>query len=189
MNEKKENLKKIHIKLFEKLNIEQKNEVRFLQSICFTKVSEEEAREDFYHTQSAQVLAYVGEKLIAWAGIHETEQLFQGRKIKIGGYAICTHPDWQRQGIAKKVSKRAMDFLKKREVEIGFLSIDPLNKASVKLHQKNGFVMLPRKFSWTNSNGEFKTDFGGMIAPINSEKLFEYVLHGSEIFYVGNGYW
>lgn len=66
---------------------------------------------------------------------------------------------------------------------------DPLNKVSVKLHQKNGFVMLPRKFSWTNSKGELKTDFGGMIAPINSEKLFEYVLHGSEIFYVGNGYW
>lgn len=189
MNENKEKTEKIDVKLLEKLEAEQEKEVKALQNITFTDVDDDEAEEDFYHPRSAQVLAYAGDELVGWAGIHETEQEFQSRKIKLGGYGICTHPEWQGKGIASRVSKRAIEFLKERGNEVGFLSIDPSNEASVRLHQKNGFVMLPRKFSWTNSKGEVKQDDGGMIAPINSEELFEYILNGSDILYVGKGYW
>lgn len=180
---------KIDIIVVEKLSDEQEQTVSSLQKIAFVGVSDEEVEEDFYHPESAQVLAYIEGELVGWAGVHETEQDFEGKKIKLGGYGICTHPDWQRKGIAGKVSKTAMDFLKDKGCEVAFLSVDSSNIASIKLHQKNGFVMLPREFSWTNSKGEVKKDDGGMIAPVNSQEAFEYILNGKEILYVGNGYW
>jgi len=46
--------------------------------------------------------------LVGWAGIHETTQTFESREIKIGGYGICTHPNWQRRRVASRVSAEAM---------------------------------------------------------------------------------
>lgn len=186
MGEKQSRVKLI---IVEKLDKEQKRAVFNLQKLAFTGVSDQEAEEDFYHPQSAQVLAYIGAELVGWAGIHETEQEFEGKKIRLGGYGICTHPGWQGRGIASKVSQEAMEYLKNKGCEVGFLSIDPSNIASLKLHQKNGFVILPREFSWTNSKGEVKKDTGGMIAPINSQELFKYVFNGKDTLYIGNGYW
>lgn len=180
---------KIDIVVAKTLLDEQKQIVSTLQKLAFTGVNEQEVQEDFYHPKSAHVLAYIGEELVGWAGIHETEQVFEGKNVKLGGYGICTHPKWQRKGIASKVSCTALDFLKNRGCEVGFLSIDLENTASIKLHQKNGFVMLPRKFSWINSKGELKQDNGGMIAPINSHKLFEQILKGKEVLFIGGGYW
>jgi len=177
------------ILIVEKLSDEQKQAVTSLQKLAFTGVSEEEAEEDFYHPKSAQVLAHIGKELVGWSGIHETEQSFEGKKIRLCGYGICTHPEWQRRGVAGKVSQAAMGFLKDKGCEVAFLSVDPSNTASIRLHQKNGFVMLSRDFSWTNSKGEVKQSSGGMIAPVNSQELFEHVLNGKEVFYVGNGYW
>lgn len=179
----------IDIFLFEKLNTAQQQAVTKLQSITFTDVNDEEADLDFYHPNSAEVLAFHKGKLVGWAGIHQTEQKFEGRKIKIGGYGICTHPDWQGKGIGSKVSRRAMVYLAEKGAEVGFLSVDPNSKASIRIHEKNGFVMLPRKFVWTNSLGETKRSDGAMIAPINSKELFEKVLNSQENFYIGNGYW
>ncbi len=177
------------ILVVEKLSDEQEQAVANLQKLTFTGVSEEEAEEDFYHPKSAQLLAYIGKELVGWSGVHETEQDFEGKKIKIGGYGICTHPNWQRKGIANKVSQKAMSFIRDNGCDVAFLSIDPSNTAPVKLHQKNGFVMLPRNFSWTNSKGETRQGKGGMIAPVNSQELFQHILNGREVLYVGNGYW
>jgi len=185
----KEQDKKMKVVIVEKLSEEQEKAVSALQKLAFTGVSDEEVEEDFYHPKSAQVLAYIGKELVGWAGIHETEQEFERKKIKLGGYGICTHPNWQRKGVARKVSQAAMDFLKDKGCEVAFLSVEPSNLASIKLHQKNGFVMLPRDFSWTNSKGKVKQSDGGMIAPVNSKELFEHILNGKEVLYVGNGYW
>ena len=171
------------------LTIEQEQDVSDLQKLAFSNVSDNEVEEDFFHPESAHLLAYQGDQLIGWAGIHKTEQFFEDKKIRIGGYGICTHPDWQRKGIASRISLEAMKFLKKEGCDIAFLSVDPTNIASVKLHQKNGFVMLPRNYSWRNSRGELKQDSGGMISPVNSHELLEYILNGTDVLFVGNGYW
>ncbi len=182
-------LLKTDILVVGKLSDEQEQAVTSLQKLAFTSVSEEETEEDFYHPKSAQVLAYIGRELVGWSGIHETEQNFEGKKIRLGGYGICTHPKWQKRGVAGKVSQAAMDFLKDKGCEVAFLSVDSSNMVSIRLHQKNGFVMLSRDFSWTNSKGEVKQSDGGMIAPVNSQELFEHILSGKEVLYVGNGYW
>jgi ribosomal protein S18 acetylase RimI-like enzyme len=152
-------------------------------------VDEKEVKEDFYHPASTEVLAYFDDKLVCWAGVHQTQQFFEGKEVKLGGYAICTHPQYRRKGIATKASQRVMEYLKQSGVEVGFLSIEVGNIAAIKLHKKNGFILFPRKFSWTNAKGEVKEDKGGMIAPIKSYDLFKYILSGKDSLYVGKGYW
>ncbi|MBL7078172.1 GNAT family N-acetyltransferase [Candidatus Shapirobacteria bacterium] len=189
MNDLKEKIGRIKVSVVEKLTKEQEEAVKGLQKLAFTEVDDREAEEDFYHPVSIQVLAYIENELVGWAGVHETKQDFEGKKIKLGGYGICTHPSYQRKGIASEVSKNAMESLKKNGVEVAFLSVDPSNTASVKLHEKSGFILLPRMFSWTNVHGELKESDGGMIAPVNSQELFESVFNGSSTLYVGSGYW
>ena len=185
----KKTLDQINFVVLSKLTTKQELDVSALTKLAFVDVDEAEATADFYHPMSAQVLAYSDEKLVGWAGVHETEQDHLEKTIKLGGYGICTHPDWQRRGIASKVAEKAMEFRKESGCEVGFLSGNPGDKCSGRLHGKFGFVMLPQQFSWTNSSGEVKKDIGGMIAPIESKQLFEYILSSDELFYVGHGYW
>lgn len=185
MNEENE----VKLSLTSVLSKKQARAVSRLQKVCFVDVDDEEASDDFYHPASAQILAYVGNVLVGWAGVHITEQVYKDKKIKLGGYGICTHPDWRQKGIATKIASKAMSFLKQRGCDIGFLSVNPNDERSIKLHQKYGFVMLQQNFSWTNSKGEIKQDRGGMISPLGSKALFEFVLNNSGPFYVGNGYW
>ena len=179
----------VTIKVVSVLDPVQQIQVAELQKIAFATVDAQEAQEDFYHRESCHVLAYLKHQLVGWCGVHETTQTYQGKEIKLGGYGICTHPEWRGQGIASRVSKVAKDGLFKRGGEVAFLSVDPTNQASVKLHHKNGFVMLHRDFSWINSQGELKQDRGAMIAPLNSQDLFEHILHGIDVLHLGNGYW
>lgn len=179
----------ITIKVVEKPSQTQIIEIFKLQQEVFSYIDEKEAKEDFYHPESAHVLAYLGDDLVSWAGAHISQQLFQDKSIRLGGYGICTHTNYQGQGIGSLVSKKAMEYLKDSGVEVAFLSVDLDNESSIALHKKNGFVMLSQKYSWTNSNGELKEDKGAMIAPVHSQELFQYILKGNEVLYVGKGYW
>lgn len=170
-------------------SVEQATEISKLQKLCFVDVDDDEAVNDFYHTSSIKVLAYIGNKLVGWAGAHITEQTYNERHIKLGGYGICTHPNFRHRGIATKVAGEAMKYLKENECDIGFLSVNIEDNKSIRLHQKYGFVMLPQHFSWTDSKGVVKEDDGGMVAPIISKELFKLVLSSSDPLYVGNGYW
>lgn len=179
----------IVIELIENPNEAQKKQIHELQLEVFSYIDDQEAKEDFYHPESAHVLAYFGDKLVAWAGVHIVEQTFQGISIKLGGYGICVHTNYQGQGIGSTVSKRAMEYLQNNGVDVAFLSVDLEKEVPLALHKKNGFVTLSQKFSWTNSKGQLKEDSGAMIAPVNSQELFEFILNGNEVLYVGNGYW
>lgn len=181
--------KKVEIVLVETPSEGQSEKISTLQKLCFVDVDDKEAEDDFYHPPSTQILAYVGKTLVGWAGVHVTEQTYKGQQIKLGGYGICTHPDFRRMGIASKVAGEAMKYLKNGNCSLGFLSVNPKDEKSIKLHQKHGFEMLSQHFSWANSKGEIKEDIGGMIAPINSKELFNLVLNNSDPLYVGNGYW
>jgi len=167
----------------------QRKDKKRLQALCFGDIDPREIEEDFYNPEIANVLAYLGENLVGWAGIHQAKVEFEDRKVKLGGLGICTHPDWRRRGIATTVSREAMDYLRHKGCDIAFLSIDTARRGSKQLHEKNGFVSLPRKFSWTNKLGIVKESSGGMIAPVCSLELFEQVANGEETLYVGRGYW
>jgi GNAT superfamily N-acetyltransferase len=127
--------------------------------------------------------------MVGWAGIHFSDTNYQGKKVKLGGYVICTHPDWQGKGVEARLSELALDYIKYKKCDVVFVSVDPSNQPAIMLHHRNGFSMLSNNFSWTNSKGELKEDVGGMIAPANSQVLYDFILNGSEVLHVGNGYW
>jgi ribosomal protein S18 acetylase RimI-like enzyme len=179
----------IIVELVKKPNKAQKEQIAKLQQEVFSHIDEKEIKEDFYHPESAHVLAYLDNELVAWAGVHTTQQIFQGKSIRLGGYGICVHCNYQGRGIGSLISKKAMEYLKNEGIEVAFLSVDLDKKASVAFHKKIGYKLLSRKFSWTNSKGELKEDYGGMIAPLNSQELFEFIKNGNDVLSVGNGCW
>lgn len=169
-------------------SIKQKK-VNELQRICFPDVNSREAELDFYHPETAHVLAYEDATLIGWTGININKVLFENKHITLGGYGICVNPSYRNQGVATKMGLEALSYLKRRGCEIGFLSVDPSDKASVALHKKLGFSLMNTHFSWTNSQGELCTTTGGMITPINNPLLADRILSSQQTFYVGEGYW
>jgi len=179
----------IIISTVKKPNKNQARRISSLQKVCFVNVDKGEVQDDFYHPQALQVLAYVDDLLVGWAGVHITTQLYCNQKIKIGGYGICTDPYWQQKGIASKIVTEIMKYLSIKKCDIGFLSVNLKDGSSLALHKKYGFVMMDQKFSWTDSKGKVKYDTGGMITQINSKEIFNLVLNGNEPLFVGEGYW
>lgn len=175
--------------LTEQLSITELKEIEALQQICFAHISPDEAEADFYHPETAHVLCYEDATLIGWTGIHINKVLFENTHITLGGYGICVHPRYRKQGVATKMGLEAINYLKTRGCEISFLSVDPADKASFALHKKLGFSLMDTHFAWTNSQGELCTDTGGMIADINNPLLADRILSSRQIFYVGDGYW
>ncbi|MBU2592598.1 GNAT family N-acetyltransferase [Patescibacteria group bacterium] len=171
------------------LTKKQKQDKSELQKLCFPEIDPQEIQEDFYHPEIAHAFGYIGRRLVGWAGIHIETTKYEGKKIKLGGFGICTHPNYRKKGIASKLSSRVINFLKQSDCDLAFLSIDPKNIASKKLHQKTGFVSLKKQFSWINSQGEMKEGDGGMIASLGSAKIFNHVLNGKKPFYISKGYW
>lgn len=169
-------------------SIKQKK-VNELQRICFPDVNSREAELDFYHPETAHVLAYEDATLIGWTGININKVLFENKHITLGGYGICVNPSYRNQGVATKMGIEALSYLKRAGCEIGFLSVDPSDKASVALHKKLGFLPLNAHFSWTNSEGKLCTDTGAMITSINNSRLFIQIYNSKKPLYVGNGYW
>lgn len=173
----------------EQLSTSELKEVETLQHVCFAHISHDEAEADFYNPEIAHVLAYEDTTLIGWTGIHINKVLFENKHITLGGYGICVHPNYRNQGVATKMGIEALSYLKRAGCEIGFLSVDPSDKASVALHKKLGFLPLNAHFSWTNSEGKLCTDTGAMITSINNSRLFIQIYNSKKPLYVGNGYW
>ncbi|MFH1602080.1 MAG: GNAT family N-acetyltransferase [Candidatus Shapirobacteria bacterium] len=160
-----------------------------LQALCFGSLDPQEIEEDFCHPETAHVLAYLNKQLSGWAGIHLENTIYNNKKIKLGGFGICTHPKHRQKGIASKVSQKAMGYLKQQKCDLAFLSIDPSKKGPKELHQKTGFVSLPNNFSWISRSGKRKLGKEGMIAPLSSPKIFKQILNGKEILHIAKGYW
>jgi GNAT superfamily N-acetyltransferase len=171
------------------LDSAKQKKVNELQHRCFPDVSSQEAELDFYHPEIAHVLAYEGKKLIGWAGIHISEVEYEDSGIILGGYGICVHPKFRSQGVASKMGRVAMSYLKNAGCDIGFLSVNPQEAISISLHKKFGFVPINTHFSWTNAEGKICMDTGAMIASINNSQLCIQILNSKKPLYVGNGYW
>lgn len=179
----------INITPSDKFTLSQKQKIMTLQQLCFSNVSEREARLDFYHPVSVHILAWTNDRLIGWAGVHLEETNYLGRKIRIGGYGICVHPQVRRQGLANKICQLALEYLRTHDRDIVFLSVDLNNPGSMNFHQQLGFQLMKQNFSWTNSEGKMDESSGGMLKELNSPAIFELIMNGTAAFYVGCGYW
>ena len=175
----------------DKVTSEQADEMLRLQIACFSdQVTIEEVEEDFDRPPVAHVLAYDQDNLIACAEVFKREVEYDGQTTILGGFAPCTREDWRGQGIATRVCKTAMDYLRRQECDMAFLSVDT-ERETHPLYERLGFRMLPKPFIYANIRGELKESEGGMIVPLCSPELFEQVLDGDAQFTLTPevGYW
>lgn len=172
------------------LTSEQKDEMLQLQIQCFSDVTAEEVEEDFCGSPVVSVLAYSQDALVACAGVFKRKVEYERQTITIGGFGPCTREDLRGQGIGTRVCKAAMNYLKEQGCDIAFLSVDT-ERETHSLYERLGFRMLTKPFIYANVRGELKESNGGMIAPLCSQELFEYVLRGDTQFALTPepGYW
>jgi len=171
------------------LSEQQAEELFELQKICFPELTSETVRKDYYHPVATHIFTMDGENIVAWAGIHIAETEFQGDAVKLGGFGLCTHPDWRKKGIAQRLYKLAMNHIEDAKCDVAFHSVDTDQASTIRFHEKKGFVIFRRPFAWTDAEGQRKEMEGSMIKPLNSRELFEKILTGKEALYVGEGYW
>ena len=99
----------------------------------------------------------------------------------LGGFGgVCTHSEFRRKGIARKLLQKGMGVLKDNKCDIAFLNSDPKRLAF--LYEKIGFVPLQREYRATGESGKIYLSKSGMIAPVCSQKIFESVLKDNEVF-------
>ena len=164
------------------LTPDQQDEILRLQIACFAdQVTAEEVEEDFVGPSVARALAYHRNALVACADIMMRSVNYCERTILLGGLSPCTKESFRGQGIGTLVCQTAMEYLRQQRCDIAFLSVDT-KLVTHPLYDRLGFKMLSQPFLFANIRGEIKEADGGMIAPLCSSELFEYVLQGEVPF-------
>ena len=91
-------------------------------------------------------------------------QLFELAEL----YRIGTHPDWQRQGVARSLLNKAIAYLKDTQAESLQLEVRADNHSAIALYDNLGFVELYRRRNY------YHTARGGSIDGVVMElKLAE----------------
>lgn len=171
------------------LTAEENIEIQELLQKIFGHIPREEIEDDFYAPKFAVIVAKLQDELVGYTGLYKREVEYEGKKIKIGGVGgLLTREDMRRQGIATKISLKALEVLKNEHIDVAFHSIETTS-TTAKFYEKLGYTLMKQPFRWKSKKGELKSGMGGMIAPLNSERLFSLILNGKTPFYVGEGYW
>ncbi len=127
------------------------------------------------------VIGYQNERMIGVINLLKRKIKFKQSEILLGGIGgVCTHAKFRHQGIASQLLQQAMKALKKAGCDIVFLCTD-LDPSST-LYTRLGFVPLGRPYKATGASGKIYTDNDGLIAPVNSQEIFNQVLQDSQIF-------
>lgn len=126
--------------------------------------------------------------MIGSIGLYARSIIFLDKEILLGGIGgVCTHRNFRKRGIAKKMLEKSAKLLKDKNCDIALLATD-INKLG-KLYESIGFVPLNRKFVVTGKSGKKYYDEGGMIAPVASMEKFNLVLNSQEVFNIQGQDW
>ena len=172
----------------EALTSEQREEILQLQLKCFSDVTAQEAEEDFDRPRFGMVLAYAQGVLVACSELFKRAVEYEGKGITIGALGPCTREDMRGKGIGARVCKSGLEYLEAHECDIAFLSIgveegnEYQYHARLRFYERLGFALLDKPFTYANIRGEIKQSYGGLIAPLRSRELFEYVRKGKTQF-------
>ncbi len=72
---------------------------------------------------------------------------------------VAVHPDFQRQGIARTLVRKALDFLLPRKLDGIWLQVDEGNQGAVDLYLRQGFREVSRRTTWMLSPGDVPAEF------------------------------
>ncbi|UCE41824.1 MAG: GNAT family N-acetyltransferase [Candidatus Aminicenantes bacterium] len=145
-------------------------------------------QEKFYSKPKTWILAFEKEQIIGRILLHKRIIRFNERDIILGGIGgVCIRRDKRNQGIATKMLELAMKILTKWDCDIAYLCAD-IEKTGA-LYEKVGFVPLNRPYTFYGQSRRLHEQNNGMIAPINSRKIFNRVLRSRKKLHLGNGNW
>lgn len=172
--------------------------VKELDLLCFTHHG---ALTDKQHADGADrfcaqddliyyILAWEKDQLIGETRVFQRKILFNGQKIVLGGIgSVATHPDHRKQGIATKMVKRGMDFLKKDLCDVAYLCADGQSLAALEFYESFGFRRLLQNHTYLGRSGKRYTDTDGLLAPVGTKKVFKQILAAASPFDIGVGNW
>lgn len=144
--------------------------------------------EKYFSQPKAWLLVFGNGRIIGRALLHKREIEFAGEKIILGGFGgVCTAKNERRKGIASTMLKEGMRILKKWNCDIAYLCAD-VEKVGP-LYSHIGFVPLNKLCVYKGKSGKVYEDEYGLIAPVNSRRLFKEVLNSKEKFNLGLGNW
>jgi ribosomal protein S18 acetylase RimI-like enzyme len=136
------------------------------------------------------ILATEKDQLIGETRVFKRTIVFNGQKMLLGGIgSVATHPNFRKQGIATKMVKKGMDFLKKEHADAVYLCADEHSLKAVEFYEQFGFRKLLQKHTYLGRAGKRYIDTDGMIAPVGSKKLFDKILKADTPFDIGTGNW
>lgn len=173
-----------------------KEQALVLADLCFnserTKEQQAEHDDQFCSQGDRQkfVFALQGEKVIGSVTVLKRSIPFNGRKIILGGLGgVCTHPSQRKQGIATSLVGLAVEELKKLGCDVAYLCTDIDDPQKAGLYKKFGFQALPVPHTYVGASGKRYTESDGMVAPINSDEIFQEILASAKPFDIGTGNW
>jgi len=134
------------------------------------------------------VLGYIGTNLVGVINLLKRTIIYHKKQLLLGGFGgVCTHKEYQRQGIATTLLRSGMDCLKKEMCDVAFLCTDLDTLAP--LYEQVGFAPLRRPYTATGKSGTIYEDSGGMIAPICSQDIFQQILQDKSSFDIQGQDW
>lgn len=187
-----------HIKVHEQLPQSLQVQVATLDKSCFpwlsTQTPEEKSEtEDKFCSNKdmlAHILAFENEKVIGITIIYKRSIKIDDKSVVLGGIgSVCTDETKRNRGVASALTQTAIQELKKQNCDIAYLCTDIKNESLQRLYEKNGFVLLKKPHTYLGKSGKRYTEEDGMLAPVNSLKLFKYILETKEGFDIGIGNW
>lgn len=145
-------------------------------------------RERFFSRPLAWLLVFEKDKIVGRILLHKRKVEYKERDIVLGGLGgVCTSRNRRMQGIATMMLKEAIERLKEWGCDMAFLCANIQKTGS--LYARAGFVPLNKPYTYHGRSGRLYEENNGMIAPLNSLKIFKEVLNSKEKLHLGAGNW
>ncbi len=165
---------------------ESNNRVRSTDSLS------EYSKERYFTPQDRfkYVVALNKDEVVGIILLFKKEIDFKSKKILLGGIGgVGTKAEYRDKGIATKMLSMVGEILQEVGCDVGFLDADIEDPKLVKIYGRIGYVILGRDTIFSGKSGKKYFSPDGMIAPVNSQELFEEVLKAKEPFNIGQGVW
>lgn len=160
-----------------------------LNKECFSDVDPQEVTENFIAEPFGYTFATDINQIIGRLALFKRPIKFANQDIVLGGMGgVCVSTAYRHQGVATEILKHGLSVLHDEGCDIACLNVD-LEKKIYGVYEKLGFRMIEREISFENVHGTTIYEPGTMFIPICSPKIYDLIMHSTETFHYGKGYW
>lgn len=153
-----------------------------------TPEGQAELREKFFSQPKAYLLAFEQDEIIGTILLHRRRVKHKSQVMILGGLGrVCTRKDRRSQGIATMMLEEAVKILKTWKCDVAYLCAN-IEKTGP-LYEEVGFAPLNKPYTYYGRSGRLYEGTNGMIASINSSRIFKEIIGSKEKFHIGSGNW